>query len=102
MDHLKQYFEWMGKPVKDRIRGTEGIVTSINFDLYGCVQVCITPKQNADGKAPEQVWCDVQRLSADDNAEPVIPLPQYLFSTRKQEHQNGPPGASEKPGFPSE
>lgn len=105
VEHLKQYFDWLGKPVVDRVRGVKGIATSINFDLYGCIQVAISPRIGVDGKLPDQAWVDVQRLSADDNAEPVIPLPDYLFAKQSQpqkEGQNGPAGAAEKPDFHKE
>lgn len=108
MEHLEQYFYWMGRRVKDRVRGITGIVTSINFDLYGCIQCAVSPVIGPDGKLPEQAWVDVQRLIEVDNPVtnlpdgPVIPLPDYVFSTKKQEGQNGPPGASEKPDFNKE
>lgn len=108
MEHLEQYFYWMGRRVKDRVRGITGIVTSINFDLYGCIQCAVSPVIGPDGKLPEQAWVDVQRLIEVDNPVtnlpdgPVIPLPDYVFSTKKQEGQNGPPGAAEKPDFNKE
>lgn len=55
----------LGKKVKDRVTGYTGVVTSVSFDLYGCVQALVTPSAT-DGKEPYQsFWFDVKRLTED-------------------------------------
>ena len=34
----------LGLKVKDKVTGFTGIITSVSFDLYGCIQVIITPE----------------------------------------------------------
>ena len=33
----------LGKKGKDKITGFKGIITSVSFDLYGCIQVILNP-----------------------------------------------------------
>jgi hypothetical protein len=60
---IEKHLDWLGEVVRDRVTGMEGVVTSIAFDLYGCIQAVVEP-QFRDGKKPEHgsVWCDVSRL----------------------------------------
>lgn len=48
----------------DKVTGFAGVVTSVTFDLYGCVQALLTPGL-VDGKLQEQAWFDVKRLKDD-------------------------------------
>lgn len=60
---MKGYFDWLGYEARDRVTGFAGVVDSISFDLYGCVQASLTPKH--DMKATERkagYWFDVKRL----------------------------------------
>jgi hypothetical protein len=56
---LKKY---IGFPVKDNITGIEGIVTSISFDLYGCVQALVDRGLDKNGEFLENGWYDINRL----------------------------------------
>jgi hypothetical protein len=83
---MKKHFELFGFKVKDLITGREGVVTSISFDLYGCVQAIVQPGVNTDGNLGESHWFDIKRLVAiSDN--PVMPLPCF----------DSPPGGETKP-----
>ena len=58
-EHIAQ----LGMRAEDKISGIAGVITAISFDLYGCVQACLSPgvvKQ--DGKLPESYWYDIKRL----------------------------------------
>lgn len=57
----------LGKKVRDKVTKVEGIVTSISFDLYGCVQAIVNPGVGSDGKLLEVFWYDVKRLEVTDN-----------------------------------
>lgn len=63
----------LGKPVCDKVTGFKGIATSVCFDLYGCVQVIVTPSVD-DGK--EGRWFDYHRLKVKSEKR-VMPLPAY-------------------------
>lgn len=85
-DHLKL----LGMPVKDRVTGATGVVTSVSFDLYGCIQAIVHPGLDQDGKAREQHWFDVNRLQLAGNVA-VMPAPDYA---REAPDNRGP---AEKP-----
>jgi len=62
---MRTEFEILGKHVKDVVTGFAGVATSVSFDLYGCIQVVVTPhavKDNPDGSSGK--WFDLKRLVA--------------------------------------
>jgi hypothetical protein len=60
---MNDYFEWLGYEVRDRVTGFAGVADSVCFDLYGCVQVSITPKcDDKDKERKSGYWFDVKRL----------------------------------------
>lgn len=91
MSTTDQYLQFLGRQARDKVRGTVGHVTSVCFDLSGCVQVAIAPPVNADGKLPDVCWYDVQRVEV--TGDRVLELPTF----RHQATQDGPNGAAEKP-----
>lgn len=60
--NLEKAVNLLGHRMKDRITGMTGVVTSMCFDLYGCVQAALHPGLDKDGKIAEQHWFDVARL----------------------------------------
>jgi hypothetical protein len=88
---MKEHFTLLGHKVKDYVTGFEGVVTSISFDLYGCVQAIVQPE-----KAPKIAdladarWFDTKRLKK-LSAKPVMAIP--TFETV--------PGGQALPRFPS-
>ena len=38
---MQNHFELLGYKVKDSVTGFTGVVTSISFELYGCVQALV-------------------------------------------------------------
>lgn len=52
----------LGLKAKDAVTGFSGVVTSISFDLYGCVQAIVTPPVDKDGNAKDGRWFDIIRL----------------------------------------
>lgn len=74
---MNGYFEWLGYEVVDRVTGFAGVVDSLSFDLYGCVQASVTPKH--DNKATERksgYWFDVKRLRK-TSKKPVLDQPKF-------------------------
>jgi hypothetical protein len=51
MENVRQHLTILGKKAKDKITGVEGIITSISFDLYGCIQASIDRGVNKEGKS---------------------------------------------------
>jgi hypothetical protein len=60
---MKGYLDWLGYEVRDRVSGFAGVADSVCFDLYGCVQVSVSPKHDPKEKERKQgYWFDVKRL----------------------------------------
>lgn len=59
---MKNYLDVLGLPAKDKVTGFKGIISSISFDLYGCIQVVITPKSE-DGTMKDGHWLDSGRVT---------------------------------------
>jgi hypothetical protein len=70
-----EHLELLGLPVQDRVTKFKGVVTGINFDLYGCVQAVVTPEAS-DGKITCGEWFDVTSLKV-MKSKPVMQLPDF-------------------------
>ena len=86
-----EHFEMLGYKAKDKVTGYKGVVTSLSFDLYGCVQVAITPLSKKDTIAGGH-WFDVTRIII-TSKKPVMDLPNFESGYVAQ----GKKGAAEKP-----
>lgn len=74
---MKESLALLGLPAKDLSTGFEGVVTSISFDLYGCVAALITPPVDKDGKLLDSAWFDVKRIGKLGDT-PVLPRPSFM------------------------
>jgi hypothetical protein len=52
----------LGHRARDLVTGREGVITSVCFDLYGCVQILLHPGLNDKGESREQQWYDEKRM----------------------------------------
>lgn len=99
LDDVARSFRVMGHRAKDRITGVEGVITTVTFDLYGCIQVLLHPGLDKDGKSREQVWLDVNRLepiAAD--AQRVMTMPtQFAGFVDSIDHIAYEKGPADKP-----
>lgn len=71
-----KYLDLLGYRVTDRITGFSGVVESISYDLYGCIQPLVTPDVDEKGKLETGRFFDGARLQKSGNA-PVIPPPSF-------------------------
>lgn len=92
------YLDLLGLPVMDRVTEFTGIVTSISFDLYGCVQAVVSAKYKEEAKERfEARWFDCNRLKISDQT-PVMDQPTFLKILPLNESQaDTVRGAAEKP-----
>lgn len=74
--HVEAHASILGKAVKDRVTGFVGVVSSVCFDLYGCIQAAVTPPVDKEGKIVDSKWFDVNRLEVTDEKR-VMPVPDY-------------------------
>ena len=86
---MKHHLNLLGYKVKDTVTEFTGVVTTISFDLYGCVQAIVTPGLNEEGKLGEAAWFGTKRLKA-LSKKPVMELPTFKVVA----------GGQAKPRFP--
>lgn len=94
MVNLKAHLDLLGKKVTDRVTGFAGVVTSLNFDLYGCIQATVHPGLDKDRKTLESQWFDVSRLQV-VSSKPVMEVPEFDWSPENV--SAGRKGPAEKP-----
>ena len=96
----QHHIDLLGKTGRDRVTGLQGVISSISFDLYGCVQAVITPPVDKEGKIVDGRWFDVHRLEIVDDKR-VMPVPVFeaappRFGMTPSTHCAG---AAEKPAM---
>lgn len=96
MIHLKKHIDLLGCQVEDRVTGFGGVVASVTFDLYGCIQAIVNPGLDKDGKIGKSEWFDINRLRVVD-AEPVMPAPEFDWTPASI--AAGGKGCAERPAF---
>jgi hypothetical protein len=90
---IKKHLDMLGVKVEDRVTGMKGVITSISFDLYGCVQAVINPGLDKDEKPRDGMWMDVARFKVLDTT-PVMARPDFIGDTKQAAGLQGP---AEKP-----
>lgn len=76
MTAIQKHLDLLGYRVEDKVTGLKGVVTSVTFDLYGCVQAIVNPGIGPDGKQGEQAWFDVARLVITSHVR-VMDIPNF-------------------------
>jgi hypothetical protein len=97
MSKVQKHLSLLGHRVRDRVTGLDGVVTSVCFDLYGCIQAVIHPGLGVDGKIAEQNWFDVNRLIV-ISTDPVMTQPNFVEGPVA----DGQQGAAAKPPVPAD
>ena len=92
MVNIKKHIALLGLRVEDKVTGMRGVVASISFDLYGCVQAIVNPGMDKEGKPRDSLWFDVARLKVLDK-KPVMQTPDFEYGPQAEGRQ----GASERP-----
>lgn len=78
---IKKHLDLMGHLVKDKVSDFKGVVISIAFDLYGCIQADVRPRElDKDGKLQQGFWMDVSRLEVLSN-KPLMDQPDFLWGS---------------------
>jgi len=78
MTQVEKHLSLLGLRVEDKVTKAVGVVDSISFDLYGCVQAGLNPGMDKDNKQLECRWYDVSRLTVLDET-PVMSQPNYEY-----------------------
>ena len=82
---MKEHFKLLGFKVVDKVIGFKGVVTSISFDLSGCIQALVCPEVNASGVPGDSRWFDTKRLKIISKI-PIISPPSYDVVPGGQEY----------------
>jgi hypothetical protein len=85
--NVQQSLGLLGMVVKDKVTSLTGVVTSIAFDLYGCIQAIVVPEVKEDNTTSDGKWFDVCRLKVISKT-PVMAVPDFKFTKK---------GPAEKP-----
>lgn len=75
---IREAINLLGVPVQDRVTKMKGIVTSISFDLYGCIMAIVNPGLTKEGTKIDVEWFDVKRLKVTSDRR-VLPLPSFAI-----------------------
>lgn len=92
--NIQSHLRLLGLKVEDKVTGLRGVVTSVCFDLFGCVQATINPGIDKEEKLRDLHWFDVSRLRVLPDA-PVMDRPNFEFGPQAE----GKQGPSEKPSL---
>jgi hypothetical protein len=74
MEAIK-HIDNLGRKAKDKVTGFSGVIESVGFDLYGCVQYVIVPEAKEGRDYGDSRWFDVTRLEV--SGKPVMDLPDF-------------------------
>jgi len=89
----QSHIELLGFKAKDKVTGFEGVITTVSFDLYGCVQAVITPEvKKGDIEVKSGHWFDVTRLIV-NRKKRVMDIPDF----KKGYVAEGRKGSAPKP-----
>jgi hypothetical protein len=96
---IKKYLNLLGYEVKDRVSDFGGVVVSMCFDLYGCIQADVRPKElDKEGKMKQGLWLDVSRLDV-KSKKPLMEQPNFEWGEAaegKKGPANLPPGCTRR------
>jgi len=92
---IEKHIDILGKRVKDKVTGFAGVVESVAFDLYGCIQCTVKPSMKRDGTSRDAMWFDIARLTV-TSPKRVMELPDFISASLVADGKKGP---AEKPIF---
>lgn len=76
---IKKHLDLLGYEVKDKMSDMKGVVASVAFDLYGCIQADVRPRElDKDGKIQSGWWMDVSRLVVISKT-PLMEQPNFVW-----------------------
>jgi hypothetical protein len=73
--NMKDFLDLLGLPVEDKVTKFKGVVTSVSFDVYGCVQCIVQPAVSKDNKPSDSHWFDWKRLTVTSKKHALKPMP---------------------------
>jgi len=92
---INESIQLLGANATDKVTGFNGVITSVCFDLYGCVQVILTPTADEKGDVRDGRWFDIGRLrilSRGEMAAPTFTSLGLPTDYHKGPAEKSPPG----------
>lgn len=88
---IDETIDLLGMKVKDKMTGMQGYVTSVCFDLYGCIQLIIAPDGlTKEGTAKDSFgWIDINRISIISKKK-IMEVPDHENKYKSRKDVNGP------------
>lgn len=90
---IKETIDLLGHHAIDKITGFEGVITSVCFDLYGCVQAIVAPTIMPGQELKSGNWFDVGRLEVREG----VAMPVPTFAAYGNNPTNYDKGCADKP-----
>jgi len=87
-----KHLELLGFRARDKITGAEGVVDTVSFDLYGCIQGSLNTGLKYDGERKPNYWFDIARLERVDD-DRIMEPPNFI----QGEIAEGKMGPADKP-----
>lgn len=81
---MQEIVSKLGLRAIDLVTGFTGVNTSVSFDLYGCVQILLTPPAEDNGKLESSRYFDHERIEFVGDV-PVMGLPSFAKVKGPQE-----------------
>lgn len=89
---INEHLKLLGSVMRDRVTGIKGMVDSVAFDAYGCVQASLRPPAKEDGTLVDGRWFDIKRLES--AGKRIMEPPPFVEPGREI-------GAADKPSRPA-
>ena len=87
---MKEFVEsLLGRKARDQVTNAEGVITSVTFDLFGCIQALLKPPIGDDGKQVPSGWFDIGRLTLICGT-PVMKVPDFVVGPIESLTPKGP------------
>ena len=69
-----EYIDWLGREAIEALTGATGTITSISYDLTGCIQAFIDPCRVLEsGEKAQGSWFDTDRIRISTAARAKLP-----------------------------
>lgn len=93
MNSVNENMSLLGMPVIDKVTGFAGVVQSVSFDLFGCIQLSVAPPMK-DGKVEPGLWLDSCRCTI--TGERVMSPPDFFKTTKQDRVDTSQSGCAQK------
>lgn len=91
---IEEHLKLLGTTMQDVVTGIKGMVDSVCFDAYGCVQASLREPVKKDGTLAPGSWFDIKRLKP--SGKRIMAAPPHFLTPPGKEN-----GAADKPAFSS-